>query len=125
VTTTKPRKPSPPARRKPAQVHTRTRNRERKRKDVATLKGKAAFLKQFAVSGNVLQAAQKAGVGRRTVYTWLESDAQFKGLYDEAYEDALDALEEEARRRAVDGVSSRSTRAARRSARSGSTRTRC
>jgi hypothetical protein len=28
----------------------------------------------------------------------------FKALFDEAHEDALDALEEEARRRAVDGV---------------------
>jgi hypothetical protein len=29
---------------------------------------------------------------------------RFKALYDEALEDALDQLEEEARRRAVDGV---------------------
>lgn len=88
--------------RKPAQPHTRAR--ERKRKEVATLRGKAAFLKEFAQSGNILQAARKVGVGRRTVYTWLESDIHFKRLFDEAHEDALDALEEEARRRAVDGV---------------------
>ena len=51
----------------------------------------------------MLRSAQKVGVGRRTVYEWL-ADEQFKALYNEAHEDALDQLEEEARRRAVDGV---------------------
>jgi AcrR family transcriptional regulator len=65
---------------------------------------KAAFLRIFATLGNVLKSAEGAGVGRRTVYHWLEDDARFKELYAEAREDALDRLEEEARRRAVDGV---------------------
>ena len=45
-----------------------------------------------------------AGIGRRTAYNWLEQDEQFQKLYAEAHEDALDLLEEEARRRGVDGV---------------------
>jgi len=69
-----------------------------------TIHGQAAFLRAFARCGNVLRAAQAAAVGRRTVYTWLEEDAAFKRLYDEAHEDAIDRLEEEARRRAHDGV---------------------
>ena len=63
----------------------------------------ARFLAQFALCGNVLRSAQAAAVGRRTVYDWLIVEP-FKQLFDEAHEDALDQLEEEARRRAVDGV---------------------
>lgn len=68
------------------------------------LKAKARFLKVFAQNGNVSGSCRSAKVGRRTVYDWLAADATFKRLYDEAHDDALDALEEEARRRAVDGV---------------------
>lgn len=64
---------------------------------------KARFLAHFAVTGNVLKSAQAAKVGRRTVYGWLEADQVFRSLHDEAHQDALDLLEEEARRRAVDG----------------------
>lgn len=65
---------------------------------------KAAFLRCFALCGNVLRSCQAAGIGRRTAYNWLEQDEQFQKLYAEAHEDALDLLEEEARRRGVDGV---------------------
>jgi hypothetical protein len=74
------------------------------RQRLATLKAKARFLREFAQCGNVLRSAQAVKVGRRTVYVWLEDDEEFKKLYDQAHEDALDQLEEEARRRAVDGV---------------------
>lgn len=52
----------------------------------------------------MLRSALAAGVGRATVYEWRRDDPKFAALYDEAHEDALDALEEEARRRAYDGV---------------------
>lgn len=61
------------------------------------------FLVEFALCGNVLRSANKARITRRTVYLWLETDAEFKKLYELAREDAIDALEEEARRRAHDG----------------------
>jgi hypothetical protein len=80
--------------------------RERELRDTRqarTLLAQGRFLADFARCGVVLRAAQAAAVGRRTVYLWLEQK-DFKRLYDEALEDALDGLEEEARRRAVDGV---------------------
>ena len=76
---------------------------QRPRPQVRTLQAQRRFLRAFAQWGNVLKSAQAAGVGRRTVYVWLD-EARFKTLYDEAHDDALDALEEEGRRRAVDGV---------------------
>jgi uncharacterized protein YbjQ (UPF0145 family) len=53
--------------------------------------------------GHVLRAAQAAKVGRRVVYLW-RTDPAFEALMSEAHEDALDLLEEEARRRGADGV---------------------
>lgn len=62
------------------------------------------FLKAFAAGANVTKACRFARVGRRTLYTWLEQHPRFKAMYDEALEMASDELEEEARRRAVDGT---------------------
>lgn len=95
--------------RKGAHSHTRARDARGRRvraKNEATrvLKAKARFLKEFAQNGNVSVSCRAAKVGRRTIYDWLEVDPTFKGLYEEAHDEALDALEEEARRRAVDGV---------------------
>lgn len=68
-----------------------------------TLKAKAAFLQNFAQHGVVLHACKEAGVCRGSFYKWLESDGQFKALYAQAEQDAVDELEREAKRRAVDG----------------------
>lgn len=57
---------------------------------------KAKFLREFVACGNVGRSAKAAKVGRAAVYHWLEVDERFKELYAQAYEDALDALEEEA-----------------------------
>lgn len=62
------------------------------------------FLDAFRARGNVLRACEAAEVGRRTVYDWIEKDLAFKARFEEAREDAVDLLEDEARRRAVDGV---------------------
>lgn len=97
------RRPSgrpPSSSRRSAQPNARARELQQLR----TLKAKATFLRLFAQCGNVLRSCQAAKIGRRTAYDWLATDEQFKVLYDQAFEDALDALEEEARRRAVDGV---------------------
>jgi hypothetical protein len=67
------------------------------------VKAKTRFLRQFASTGNLLQAALAAKVGRRTVYEWLEADPSFVALKADAHEDALDRLEGEAYRRAHDG----------------------
>ena len=65
---------------------------------------KAAFLAAFSTCGNISEAAKLADVERRTHYRWLAKDAAYVKAFDDATEQASDALEQEARRRAVDGV---------------------
>jgi hypothetical protein len=62
-----------------------------------------AFLAAFALTGNVSAAARAAAVNRRTHYEWLE-DPGYAAAFEDAQEEATDRLEEEARRRAVQGV---------------------
>lgn len=61
------------------------------------------FLEHLAVSGNVSEAGRVARVQRSTLYHWKETDAAFASLWADALEQAADALEAEARRRAVEG----------------------
>lgn len=65
---------------------------------------KAAFLAAFAVCGNVSEAAQAAGVSRETHYEWKRSDADYAKGFRVAQATANDALEAEARRRAIAGT---------------------
>ena len=60
---------------------------------------KVRFLREFAQCGIILRAAQAAGVGRQTVADWRQADPAFVGLTADAHEDAMDLLDEEARRR--------------------------
>lgn len=69
-----------------------------------TLKKQRAFFEALRRSGNVTVAADSVAVSRRTVYDHRAADPAFAALWEEAYEEAIDALEAEARRRAVDGV---------------------
>lgn len=62
-----------------------------------------AFLAAYAQVGNVTAAAKIAGVNRSTHYEWLKCD-QYQARFSEAHEEAADALEAEARRRALSGV---------------------
>jgi hypothetical protein len=78
--------------------------REFRRNAAWTARAKARFLKHFRESGVVTYSAKRAQVGYRTVYQWLEEDEQFRKLYRDATEEAIDALEAEARRRAVEGT---------------------
>ena len=64
----------------------------------------AAFLAAYARIATVKDAAQAAGVGRRTHYDWLAADATYVERFEEARRDATDVLLREARRRAVVGV---------------------
>lgn len=64
----------------------------------------ARFLKTLAATGNVTQAANAAGLPRSSLYQWRERDTHFAAAWNEAIEAATDALEAEARRRAVEGV---------------------
>lgn len=64
----------------------------------------AAFLKALAKEGIVSLACDAAGVGRGTPYAWREQDESFAAAWDVAYEQSIDLLEAEARRRAFEGV---------------------
>lgn len=56
----------------------------------------------FRETCNVSEAARAAGVGRRTVYDWRDADLAFAAAWDEAEEEAVDALEAAARKRAME-----------------------
>ena len=65
---------------------------------------RARFLKILASSGNVSLAAHTAKISRGSLYHWRERDKGFAAAWLEAIEVATDALEAEARRRAIEGV---------------------
>jgi len=65
---------------------------------------KPIFLRELGASGNVSRAAKEAKVARKTAYVARLKDSQFEVDWDDALETACDALEEEARRRAVEGT---------------------
>lgn len=61
------------------------------------------FLRTLAKTCNVTESAAAAGVCRKRAYEWREAHAEFAKAWDDAIETATDALEAEARRRAIDG----------------------
>lgn len=63
-----------------------------------------AFLAVLAAGGSPTKASLAIGIDRRTAYNWKEDDAEFSAAWDAARESGYDGLEDEARRRAVDGV---------------------
>ena len=63
-----------------------------------------AFLAAFSETGNVRLACKAAKVSRSRHYQWRDEDPEYRKAVDLAKEDAADLLEEEARRRAVEGV---------------------
>ena len=65
---------------------------------------RAAFVAALAETGIVRLAAEAAGVHRGVAYRWRREDADFREAWDAAREEASDALEAEAWRRAVAGV---------------------
>jgi len=65
---------------------------------------KAAFLAAYREGNSIKAATAIAGVDRTAVYKWLEADAHFAVAFGLAKQDAVEAFEQEARRRAIDGV---------------------
>lgn len=63
-----------------------------------------AFLAAYAESGNVTRAAEIAEVNRSMHYDWLAADPLYAEDFRAAEDQAGDRLEQEARRRAVEGV---------------------
>lgn len=67
-------------------------------------KWEKAFLSYLSATGNISEAALRAGVERSTAYRLYESAPDFAEAWNTALETACDALELEARRRAFIGV---------------------
>jgi hypothetical protein len=61
------------------------------------------FLEALALTGVIAEACAASGTPRSTQYEWRQ-DPDFKARFDEAMEIAADALESEARRRAIEGT---------------------
>jgi hypothetical protein len=62
------------------------------------------FLKALSETGSVSTAAAVAGTSRTRVYELRKADPAFASAWEEAEEIAADRLEDEARRRALEGV---------------------
>lgn len=54
-------------------------------------------------TGSVRKACEVIGIDRRTAFLWKEKDEEFRARWEDAVEDGVDGLEEEARRRGVEG----------------------
>ena len=65
---------------------------------------KRAFLAAYTESGTIRGAASASGVAATSHYGWLRSDETYVEAFTEAKEQAIAMLEEEATRRAVQGV---------------------
>jgi len=66
-------------------------------------KKKQRFLRVLAQTGQVTAAAKAAKSDRTTFYRWREKDKDFADAWDGAWDLGGDALEDEARRRALAG----------------------
>ncbi len=64
----------------------------------------AAFCGALAETGFVGKACRAVDVSRRTAYQWREDDPDFAAEWDRALKIGCTALEDEAQRRAFDGV---------------------
>ena len=64
---------------------------------------RAAFLAAYRETGNIKLACEAAQIGRSSHYRWRESDPDYAEEFERAKKDAVDVLEAEARRRAVEG----------------------
>ena len=72
------------------QTHTKHTRKPAKRAAATIRKrigrGKARFLKELRKCSSVLLAAERARIGRKTVYEWRDADPQFAEHWDDALE---------------------------------------
>src|ERR1700760_3097839 len=70
---------------------------------IRTQSTREVFLRALAETGNVSASAEAAGIGRNALYQWRSDDLGFARAWDLALELGVDALEDEAKRRAMNG----------------------
>lgn len=68
--------------------------------DNYTVERKRVFITMYREHGSIYHAAYYTPVSRKTVYNWLESDAQFAEAVADSKEDSLDDLESSVYKRA-------------------------
>ena len=61
------------------------------------------FLVAFRECGNVRASCEAAGIARSSHYRWLDEDPEYSEAFEMAKDDAVDLLEAEVRRRALEG----------------------
>ncbi len=61
----------------------------------------AAFLAAYRECDNIRTAAKAAGINRETVRRWIASDPVFAAAFEDARQDAIDAMEQIGRDRAL------------------------
>ena len=69
-----------------------------------TPKRRERFLEELSATCNVTHSAACVNVSRKQLYLLREQDAEFARAWDKAVELGVEALEDEARRRAYQGV---------------------
>ncbi len=77
---------------------------QQKRRRKSTENLKAEFLEALSHTAIVTVSCEVTGLSRRSIYNWRAADANFAAAWEESLEQATERLEEEVRRRAVDGV---------------------
>ena len=65
---------------------------------------KRAFLEAYAHVGRITYACKAADIGRTTHWKWMHNDPAFAAAFEKARAIAADLMEDEAHRRAVEGV---------------------
>ncbi len=78
--------------------------KRKRRPATRTLDKRGAFLAAYRISASIKHAAKVAGIDRRTHYDWLRTDAAYHVRFREAQQEAAGAIEDEAIRRAMEGV---------------------
>lgn len=81
-----------------------TEKAQTRRTQLTLEKVREVFLAALAETCSVSRSAKKAKVARSMVYEWREADPKFRAKWNKAIEMGVDALEDEAIRRAVQGV---------------------
>lgn len=69
---------------------------------IRTARARAKFLATLAETCNVTEACRAAAIGRTAAYAWRDDDPDFAQAWANAEEEAVDALEQVARKRAID-----------------------
>jgi hypothetical protein len=70
---------------------------------IRTPENRANFLEAVRNTGNVVQACNSLGLARTAVYAWRDADPSFADDWEAALALGMEALEDEARRRAFAG----------------------